>query len=277
MASSASSARSTSTRAPCTRTPRRASPSTTATSGHGSKPSSPKTRNTAARSPTRAGRGAASSCASPKSFQASFNPSIEAPASASRRLRSALGGQARAATALPVARADRRTKALGVAPGRALPGLATARRCEAGRLQAAGMGRRRSRNEGKGRQGQGEKEKDDSLLHGVCSFRIRSFGFANELAFYRMKLLLARRKAIAREEARGTPAPLFHTVSSKVRRELWEAYAWFVAAFRDAAEKLRAGDRHAAFLTAHRRAIRTSTAARLVGGVSERSRKVHEN
>jgi hypothetical protein len=44
-----------------------------------------------------------------------------------------------------------------------------------------------------------------------------------------------------------SPAPLFHAVSSKVRHELWEAYAWFVAAFRDAAEKLRAGDRHAAF------------------------------
>jgi len=44
-----------------------------------------------------------------------------------------------------------------------------------------------------------------------------------------------------------SPAPLFHAVSSKVRHELWEAYAWFVAAFQDAAEKLRAGDRHAAF------------------------------
>jgi len=40
---------------------------------------------------------------------------------------------------------------------------------------------------------------------------------------------------------------LFHTWSSKVRHELWEAYAWFVAAFRDASEKLRAGDRNAAF------------------------------
>ena len=44
-----------------------------------------------------------------------------------------------------------------------------------------------------------------------------------------------------------SPAPLFHTWSSKVRHELWEAYAWFVAAFRDASEKLRAGDRNAAF------------------------------
>jgi hypothetical protein len=44
-----------------------------------------------------------------------------------------------------------------------------------------------------------------------------------------------------------SPAPLFHAASAKVRHELWEAYRWFVAAFRDAAEKLRAGDRNAAF------------------------------
>jgi hypothetical protein len=44
-----------------------------------------------------------------------------------------------------------------------------------------------------------------------------------------------------------SPAPLFHAASAKVRKELWEAYRWFVASFRDAAEKLRAGDRSAAF------------------------------
>jgi hypothetical protein len=44
-----------------------------------------------------------------------------------------------------------------------------------------------------------------------------------------------------------SPAPLFHAVSAKVRYELWAAYAWFVAAFREASEKLRAGDRNAAF------------------------------
>jgi putative transposase len=44
-----------------------------------------------------------------------------------------------------------------------------------------------------------------------------------------------------------SPAPLFHAVSARVRRELWEAYHLFVAAFRDAAEKLRAGNRNAVF------------------------------
>jgi hypothetical protein len=33
----------------------------------------------------------------------------------------------------------------------------------------------------------------------------------------------------------------------KIRKELWEAYDWFVAAYREAADKLRKGDRNAAF------------------------------
>jgi hypothetical protein len=49
------------------------------------------------------------------------------------------------------------------------------------------------------------------------------------------------------KRSKRSPAPLFHSVSARVRREIWEAYRWFVAAFRDAAEKLRVGDRSAAF------------------------------
>ena len=49
------------------------------------------------------------------------------------------------------------------------------------------------------------------------------------------------------KHSKRSPAPLFHAMSVTVRRELWEAYAWFVAAFRDASEKLRAGDRSAVF------------------------------
>jgi hypothetical protein len=44
-----------------------------------------------------------------------------------------------------------------------------------------------------------------------------------------------------------SPAPLFHTASKKAYLELREAYSRFVAAFRDAAEKIRAGDRLVAF------------------------------
>lgn len=44
-----------------------------------------------------------------------------------------------------------------------------------------------------------------------------------------------------------SPSPFVHAVSRAVRRELWEAYAWVVAAYRKAAERLRAGDRDAVF------------------------------
>ena len=49
------------------------------------------------------------------------------------------------------------------------------------------------------------------------------------------------------KRSKRSPAPLFHAMSARVRDELWEGYRWFVAAFRDAAEKLRAGDRNVSF------------------------------
>lgn len=39
-----------------------------------------------------------------------------------------------------------------------------------------------------------------------------------------------------------SPAPLFHCASKRARRQLFEAYAWFVAAYREAAERLLRGD-----------------------------------
>jgi hypothetical protein len=44
-----------------------------------------------------------------------------------------------------------------------------------------------------------------------------------------------------------SPAPLVHAATKAVRKALYDAYAWFVAAFRDAAERLRQGDRDAPF------------------------------
>lgn len=44
-----------------------------------------------------------------------------------------------------------------------------------------------------------------------------------------------------------SPAPFVHAATRKIRKELWEAYGWFVAAYREAAEKLRNGGRNAAF------------------------------
>ena len=44
-----------------------------------------------------------------------------------------------------------------------------------------------------------------------------------------------------------SPAPRFHAFTKRVRKELYQAYSWFAAAFREAAEKLRQGDRDARF------------------------------
>jgi len=43
------------------------------------------------------------------------------------------------------------------------------------------------------------------------------------------------------DHVKTTPALLFHAASRRVRRELRDAYNAFVAAYREAAEKLRAG------------------------------------
>jgi putative transposase len=48
-------------------------------------------------------------------------------------------------------------------------------------------------------------------------------------------------------KSKKSPAPAFHAASRAVRKELREAYALFMAAYRDAAEKLRVGDRTARF------------------------------
>jgi hypothetical protein len=48
-------------------------------------------------------------------------------------------------------------------------------------------------------------------------------------------------------KSKKSPAPRFHAATKAMRKVLWEAYALFVAAFRDAAERLRAGDRNARF------------------------------
>jgi REP element-mobilizing transposase RayT len=49
------------------------------------------------------------------------------------------------------------------------------------------------------------------------------------------------------KRTKKSPAPLFHAASKAVRQELYAAYAWFVAAYRDASEKLRTGNRTATF------------------------------
>ena len=45
----------------------------------------------------------------------------------------------------------------------------------------------------------------------------------------------------------SSPAPFIHAATRKIRKELRDAYGWFVAAYREAADRLRKGDRNAAF------------------------------
>jgi REP element-mobilizing transposase RayT len=47
--------------------------------------------------------------------------------------------------------------------------------------------------------------------------------------------------------SKKSPAPLYHAATRAVRRAFWEAYAMFVAAFREASERWKSGDRLALF------------------------------
>jgi hypothetical protein len=49
------------------------------------------------------------------------------------------------------------------------------------------------------------------------------------------------------ERTKKSPATRFHAFSRAVREDLYRLYSEFVVAFRTAAEKLKSGDRHAAF------------------------------
>ena len=44
------------------------------------------------------------------------------------------------------------------------------------------------------------------------------------------------------QRVKKSPAPRCHAASREIRRQFYEAYSWFVAAFRTAAEKLKRGD-----------------------------------
>jgi hypothetical protein len=61
-------------------------------------------------------------------------------------------------------------------------------------------------------------------------------------------------EAILRQDPHARPhqtkkslAPAYHAASKAARERFWEAYSAFVAAFREAADKLKAGDRTARF------------------------------
>jgi hypothetical protein len=49
------------------------------------------------------------------------------------------------------------------------------------------------------------------------------------------------------EKLAKSPAPFVHAASKAARLALYQSYSWFVAAFREAAEKFRRGDRDVSF------------------------------
>jgi hypothetical protein len=59
--------------------------------------------------------------------------------------------------------------------------------------------------------------------------------------------ILAQNPLRQPERTKKSPAPAFHAASQIVRRQLRGLYAEFVAAYREAAEKLRAGARNVVF------------------------------
>jgi hypothetical protein len=62
-----------------------------------------------------------------------------------------------------------------------------------------------------------------------------------------IKAILAQKPEGRPEDPKKSPAPLFHAFAKATRKALWEAYGWFVAAFQEATENLRGGDRNARF------------------------------
>jgi hypothetical protein len=68
-----------------------------------------------------------------------------------------------------------------------------------------------------------------------------------DLEPFGVEKILAQDPETRPETLDRSPAPFVHAATRKIRKELWEAYGWFLAAYREAADKLRNGDRNAAF------------------------------
>jgi REP element-mobilizing transposase RayT len=62
-----------------------------------------------------------------------------------------------------------------------------------------------------------------------------------------VKAILGRHPQHRPAKLSRSPAPLVHAATKAARDELYKMYSWFVAAFQDAAAKLRLGDRTAPF------------------------------
>ena len=62
-----------------------------------------------------------------------------------------------------------------------------------------------------------------------------------------VRRILRQRQLDRPKRLKKSPAPFCHAASKKVRRAFWEAYSLFCAAYREAAERLKAGDLSAIF------------------------------
>lgn len=62
-----------------------------------------------------------------------------------------------------------------------------------------------------------------------------------------IKRVLSQKPHNQPERLKRAPAPGFHAASKVARRDLVEAYRWFIRAYREATRKLREGDMSAAF------------------------------
>ncbi len=72
----------------------------------------------------------------------------------------------------------------------------------------------------------------------------------NQLPVKGPEAILIQERQEAPQTLKKSPASLFHAASRKIRLELYEGYRYFVAAFRDAAARLRAGERDVVFPSA---------------------------
>jgi hypothetical protein len=75
--------------------------------------------------------------------------------------------------------------------------------------------------------------------------RLHSGGFWISKVLARTKICQNPHQRPAK--TKKSSAPLFHAATKRVRDDLLNTYHAFVAAFREAAEKLKAGNRNAAF------------------------------
>jgi len=62
-----------------------------------------------------------------------------------------------------------------------------------------------------------------------------------------VKKILKTDPLIYPESVKKSPKPRFHAFRKSVYKTMWEAYSWVLAAYRDAADRLREGDRTVAF------------------------------